>query len=115
MKTLKETILEKLIIKKNYNNGELGQIISILKKQGIENIDKYNEDNLVDDLYYDKYNVIDNIQFEDDYTNVTLFYTLDTGDNFKEGDITIGIEEWYSYISKEDTKRILDKLNDIYK
>lgn len=115
MKTLRETILEKLVIRKNSNNGELDQIISILKKQGIENIDKYNEDNLVDDLYYDKYNIIDNIQFEDNYTNVTLFYTSDTRDNFKEGDITIDIEEWYSYISKEDTKRILDKLNDIYK
>lgn len=115
MKTLRETILEKLVIRKNSNNGELDQIISILKKQGIENIDKYNEDNLVDDLYYDKYNIIDNIQFEDNYTNVTLFYTSDTSDNFKEGDITIDIEEWYSYISKEDTKRILDKLNDIYK
>ena len=78
MKKLTETILEKSVIKKKSNNGELDQITSLLKKQGIENIDKYNEDNLVDDLYYDKYNIIDNIQFEDNYTNVTLFYTSDT-------------------------------------
>jgi len=115
MKTLRETILEKLVIGKNSNNGELDQIISILKKQGIENIDKYNEDNLVDDLYYDEHNIIDNIQFEDDFETVTLFYTSDTGDNFKEDDKTISVEEWYSYISKEDTTRILDKLKETYK
>lgn len=115
MKSLKETILEKLIIKNHSSDDELNQIINILKKQGIDKIDRYNEDNIPDSIYYGKNNLIDNIQFEDDYTNVTLFYISNAGDEEEEDDITISIEEWYSYISKKDTKRILDKLNDMYK
>lgn len=119
MKSITAYIYEKLIINKNnraknkYNT--LDQIIDILKKHEIDRIDRYNEDNIPDNIYYDENNLIDNIQFEDDYTNVTLFYILNTGDEEEEGDITIDIDEWYSYISEKDTKRILDKLNNIYK
>lgn len=106
MKPLYNIINEKLKIKKGIDTS-FYKILDIVNKYNLEGIDNYDNELLVPGLYIDDDTVVDNIKFDNNNEEITIFYI---NDNYEEGDATFSHDEWYDYFDEEVTKSIYNHL-----
>lgn len=106
MKSINTYITEKLKIGKDTDTS-FYKILDIVNKYNLESIDNYNNELLVRGLYIDDDTVVDNIKFDNDNEEITIFYI---NDNDEEGDATFSHDEWYDYFDEAVTKSIYNHL-----
>lgn len=106
MKSINTYIIEKLKIGKDTDTS-FYKILDIVNKYNLESIDNYNNELLVRGLYIDDDTVVDNIKFDNDNEEITIFYI---NDNDEEGDATFSHDEWYDYFDEPVTKSIYNHL-----
>ena len=107
MKSIINYISEKMVYSSDNLNKDIDSedIISLMNKQDLIFIDRYDNCLLVNDVRFcgkKDGTMIDRIELNDD-DNITIFI-IAPGD--EEYDETFDISEWDEYISKEDTTRI---------